>query len=58
MHYSQISAIHTTVVTFNRYSPQLMLHREIAPHGHKKLHMFARDHVEAKTMCIEGHWWM
>ena len=39
MHYSQISAIHTTFVTFNRYSPQLMLHREIVPHGHEKLHM-------------------
>ena len=21
-------------------------------------YIFARDHIEAKTMCIEGHWWM
>jgi len=38
MHYSQISAIHTTVVTFNCYSPQVMLHCKIIPHSHEKLH--------------------
>ena len=38
MHYSQISAIHTIVMTFNCYSPQVMLHHKIVPHGHEKLH--------------------